>query len=234
MGWSGVAANPRSSIYSPENSKVPSLGDSPSLSAISVSTLVHCLGVVLIVLLGRAIAPTISSRAHQSEAVEIIRGRSHLSFGKGIMATVKHPNHIATRSRLVLPAKHMTTSTSSSGKALQGEARRETAALMRSLKFRQIYGFYPGHNYQLPIRQSGEMPHISADRFPPNFSQYVVIDIVIDTKGAVADAKIVAGIVDPPIQGVLLSAVRQFKYTPAKRDSVPVPSELELVVLVPS
>jgi hypothetical protein len=51
----------------------------------------------------------------------------------------------------------------SSGETLQREAQKETAALMRSLKFRQIYGFYPGHNYQLPIRQSGEMPHISAD-----------------------------------------------------------------------
>jgi hypothetical protein len=121
----------------------------------------------------------------------------------------------------------------SSGETLQREAQKETAALMRSLKFRQIYGFYPGHNYQLPIRQSGEMPHISADRFPPNFSQFIVIDIVINSQGAVADAKIVAGIVDPPIQELLLSAVRQFKYTPAKRDSVPVPSELELVFLVP-
>jgi len=150
------------------------------------------------------------------------------------MATIKHSDHTASRSRLVLPAKHMAKSSDGSGEALQGEARRETAALMRSLKFRQIYGFYPGHNYQLPIRQSGEMPHISVDRFPPNFSQYVVIDIVIDTQGAVADAKVVAGIVDPPIQELLLSAVRQFKYIPAKRDSVPVPSELELVALVPS
>jgi len=149
------------------------------------------------------------------------------------MATVKHSNQTASRSRLVLPAKHMAKPPNSSGETLQGEARRETAALMRSLKFRQIYGFYPGHNYQLPIRQSGEMPHISADRFPPHFSQYVVIDMVIDTQGAVADAKIVAGIVDPPIQELLLSAARQFKYTPAKRDSVPVPSELEIVVLVP-
>ena len=149
------------------------------------------------------------------------------------MATVKHSGHIASRSRLVLPAKPMVTSSNTSREILQGEARRETAALMRSLKFRQIYGFYPGHNYQLPIRQSGEMPHISADRFPPHFSQFVVIDMVIDTQGAVADAKIVAGIVDPPIQELLLSAARQFKYTPAKRDSVPVPSELEIVDLVP-
>jgi len=105
---------------------------------------------------------------------------------------------------------------------------------MRSLKFRQIYGFYPGHNYELPIRTSGEMPHISANFFPPNFSQFVVIDIIIDSQGSVADAKIVAGIVDPPIQKLLLSGVRQFKYIPAKKDSSPVPSELELVFLVPS
>jgi len=127
----------------------------------------------------------------------------------------------------------MSTPSRGSGEALQGEARRETAALMRSLKFRQIYGFYPGHNYELPIRKSGEMPHIPADLFPPNFSQFVVIDIVIDTQGSVADAKIVAGIVDPPIQKLLLSGVRQFKYTPAKKDSIAVPSQLELVFLVP-
>jgi hypothetical protein len=226
-----VSAYSRSSFHSLEISEVSSLGERPRLSAISLSILVHCLGVGLIILLGHAAARRITS--HQYEAVKLVRGRSRLSFGKGITATVKHSEHIATRSRLVLPAKHMAKPSNSSGETLQGEARRETAGLMRSLRFRQIYGFYPGHNYQLPIRQSGEMPHISADRFPPNFSQYVVIDIIIDTQGAVADAKIVAGIVDPPIQEVLLSAVRQFKYTPAKRDSVPVPSELELVALVP-
>lgn len=104
---------------------------------------------------------------------------------------------------------------------------------MRSLKFRQIYGFYPGHDYQLPIRKSGEIPHISADLFPPKFSQFVVIDITIDTQGTVADAHIVAGIVDPPIQQLLLTAVREFKYVPAKRDKLPVPSQLEIVVPVP-
>lgn len=226
-----MASNPRSSIRGPDISVVASLGDSPGLSAISLSILVHCFALVVIVLLGHAAVPRISTP--QYEAIKLARGRSPLSFGKGRMATVKHSNQTASRSRLVLPAKHMAKPPNSSGETLQGEARRETAALMRSLKFRQIYGFYPGHNYQLPIRQSGEMPHIAADRFPPHFSQYVVIDMVIDTRGAVADAKIVAGIVDPPIQELLLSAARQFKYTPAKRDSVPVPSELEIVVLVP-
>lgn len=104
---------------------------------------------------------------------------------------------------------------------------------MRSLKFRQIYGFYPGADYQLPVRKSGEIPHVSPDLFPPKFSQFVVIDIVIDAQGKVADAQIVAGIVEPPIQRLLLSAVRDFKYAPAKRDNIPVPSQLEIVVPVP-
>lgn len=232
MGWSGVAANLRSSIQSPQISEIASLGDSPGLSAISVSILVHCLGVVVILFLGHVTATRIIS-SQQYETVKLVPRRSRLSFEKGTTANVKHSDHTVNRSRLVLPAKHMSTPSSSSGDALQGEARRETAALIRSLKFRQIYGFYPGHNYELPIRRSGEMPHISASLFPPNFSQYVVIDIVIDTQGSVADAKIVAGIVDPPIQELLLSGVRQFKYTPAKKDSIPVPSQLELVFLVP-
>jgi TonB family protein len=124
-------------------------------------------------------------------------------------------------------------SADSAGEALAGEARRQTSALMRSLKFRQIYGFYPGHDYQLPFRKSGEVPHLSPNLFPPNFSQFVVVDITIDSQGAVADAQIVAGMVDPPIQQILLSAVRQFKYIPAKRDNVPVPSQLEIVIPVP-
>jgi hypothetical protein len=227
-----VAATLRSSIQSPHISEVASLGDSPGLSAISVSILVHCLVIVVILILGHAAAPRIIP-SPQYEAVKLVRGSSRVSFEKSTTATVKHSDHAVSRSRLVVPAKHISPPSSNSGEALQGEARRETAALMRSLKFRQIYGFYPGHNYELPIRKSGEMPHISADLFPPNFSQFVVIDIVIDTQGSVADAKIVAGIVDPPVQQLLLSGVRQFKYTPAKKDSIPVPSQLELVFLVP-
>ena len=61
----------------------------------------------------------------------------------------------------------------------------------------------------------------------------MVVDITIDNQGTVADARIVAGIIEPAIQRILLSAAHDFKYIPAKRDGVPIPSQLELVVSVP-
>jgi hypothetical protein len=44
----------------------------------------------------------------------------------------------------------------------------------------------------------------------------------------------VAGIVDPAIRRILLSAAHDFRYIPAKRDGRAIPSQLELVVFVPS
>ena len=211
--------------------EICTLCSSPGLRALSLSILVHCVGLVLLVILGHAMRPRILVRNY--EMATLSQGRSHLSFGRGVTPAARHPVHVASRPRLALPSKQVSSPTTASGEALKGEARRQTAALMRSLKFRQIYGFYPGHDYQLPIRKSGEIPHISAELFPPKFSQFVVIDIIIDTQGTVADAQIVAGIVDPPIQRLLLSAVLEFKYVPAKRDNLPVPSQLEIVVPVP-
>ena len=105
---------------------------------------------------------------------------------------------------------------------------------MKSLKFQEIYGFYPGHKFQLPLRQSGDVPYISPDLVPPHFEQIVLIDATIDTNGKVAYARIVAGEVDPSIQQTLLAAVREFKYTPATRDDIPIPSQVEIVIHVPS
>ena len=48
-----------------------------------------------------------------------------------------------------------------------------------------------------------------------------------------AEARIVAGLVDPPIQQKLLSAIREFEYNPAKRDGVPIPSQLDIVIHIP-
>lgn len=226
-----MAANLRCE-FGTRTAEICTLCGSPGLHALSLSALVHCVGFVLLVILGYATRPRILVSNY--EVATLSQGHSHLSFGRGVRAAARHPVHVASRSRFTLPSKQVSPPTTASGEALEGEARRQTAALIRSLKFRQIYGFYPGHDYQLPIRKSGEIPHISADLFPPRFSQFVVIDITIDTQGTVADAHIVAGIVEPPIQRLLLSAVREFKYVPAKRDNLPVPSQLEIVVPVPS
>jgi hypothetical protein len=44
----------------------------------------------------------------------------------------------------------------------------------------------------------------------------------------------VAGMVTPTIEQTLLSAIREFKYSPAKRDGVPIPSQRDIVIHIPS
>jgi TonB family protein len=78
------------------------------------------------------------------------------------------------------------------------------------------------------------LPVISADELPPRFEQYITVEVTIDVDGRVADARIVGGEAPPAVQQRLLSAVREFKYTPARRDGTPIPSQLDLVVHIPS
>lgn len=103
-----------------------------------------------------------------------------------------------------------------------------------SLRFHAIYGFYPGHDYKLAVQTAGDIPVIPADLVPPHFQQYVIVEVTIDTQGQVAEARIVAGIVDPSIQQTLLTAIRDFKYVPAKRDGVPIPSQRDIVIHIPT
>jgi TonB family protein len=122
----------------------------------------------------------------------------------------------------------------SAAQVLRAEARKATAAITASINFHGIYGFYPDHEYQLAVQTAGEFPSISATQVPPRFEQYVVIEVTIDTEGKVAEARIVAGLVDEAIQQTLLSAIREFKYNPAKRDGVPIPSQRDIVIHIPT
>lgn len=105
---------------------------------------------------------------------------------------------------------------------------------MMNLKFRQIYGFSPLHDYQIAFWMAGEIPPIPAADLPAHFEQLVTVEITIDVDGRVAEAKVVAGMVPPTVEQKLLSAIREFKYSPAKRDGIPIPSQLDLVVHIPS
>jgi len=116
---------------------------------------------------------------------------------------------------------------------LQKHAREATAAIVTDLKQRQIYGFSLG-GYEIPSWVSGDLPTISAAEVPLHFEQLVIVEITIDVDGTVAQAKIVSGSVAPSIQHKLLSAILGFKYSPAKRGGTPIPSQLDLVVHVPS
>lgn len=116
---------------------------------------------------------------------------------------------------------------------LQRHAREATAGIMTDLKQRQIYGFSPG-SYEIPAWVSGDLPTISAAEVPPHFEQLVIVEITIDVDGSVAQAKIVSGSVAPTIQHKLLSAILGFKYSPAKRGGTPIPSQLDLVIHIPT
>jgi TonB family protein len=164
-------------------------------------------------------------------------GAAHLSFNS--------TNSKATRSRISPLQVHRSARQPraaepgnatgvASAQTLREHAKQGTAAIMLSLKFRQVYGFSPTHDYQLAFRTAGEIPSISAADLRPRFEQYVVVEVTIDVDGRVADERIVAGMVDPPIEQKLLSAIREFKYSPAKRDGVPIPSQLDIVVHIPS
>ncbi|HLW52380.1 MAG TPA: TonB family protein [Candidatus Angelobacter sp.] len=120
------------------------------------------------------------------------------------------------------------------GERLRERARLETKALIQNFKFRTTFGFSPFPRYELPFQMSGQVPSFPADQFPPHFEQYVVVEITIDTSGHVADARITAGDVAPTIQQSLLSAIREFKYRPATREGIPVPSQVDVVVHIPT
>jgi len=210
--------------------EIRSLGDRPAASAVALSILVHCAALVLLWAL-RSHAPRIVPARY--EVAEVIRLRPHVALAPNLTAVRGNGGHSAGRSRPLAAGPAVSNPKLSAGQALQREAKRESAAIINSLKFEEIYGFYPGHKFQLPLRQSGDIPHISPDLLPPRYSQIVLVDLTIDTEGKVADARIVAGEIDPAIQRILLAAVRGFKYSPATRDDIPIPSEVEIVIPVP-
>ena len=89
-------------------------------------------------------------------------------------------------------------------------------------------------DYKLAIQTSGEIPVIPADELPPRFEQYLIVEVTIDTEGRVADARLLSGMATPKIEQTVLSAIRGFKYIPAKRDGTPIPCQLDIVVHIPS
>ncbi len=118
--------------------------------------------------------------------------------------------------------------------AIRAEARRETLALVQNFKFRTTYGFSPFPRYELPLQISGALPVISPDELPPRYEQYLIVEITIDSKGEVVDARLTAGQADPKVTNKVLAAVRQFKYRPATREGAPIPSQTDLVVHIPT
>ncbi|HEY6274495.1 MAG TPA: energy transducer TonB [Terriglobales bacterium] len=139
----------------------------------------------------------------------------------------------AHRSAPMAPVPEVGATEGTASETLQQYAREATAAIVTDLKQRQIYGFSPG-SYEIPVWMSGDLPTISAAEVPPRFEQLLIVEITIDVDGRVAQAKIVSGSVAPIIQHKVLAAILGFKYSPAKRGGTPIPSQLDLVIHIPT
>ena len=201
--------------------------------ALSISCILH-VGLLLLwfdfVHTTRIVLVTKLSVAASPVSDEAIVFRPQASSGATVFATQRRIRKL----HKAIPANpNMGSSDSPATETLRREAQRTTASLMKELRFRLNYGF-GSKDYELPVHKQGEIPFISAADLPPRFEQYLEIEVLIDTTGSVAEANIVHGAADHRIEERLLSAVRQFKYIPAKYLQRPVPCQMDIVVHIPS
>jgi TonB family protein len=117
--------------------------------------------------------------------------------------------------------------------ALRTRAAEETKVILQDFKFRGVYGFSL-YKTELPFQISGQIPVISAEQLPPHYEQYVIVEVTVNSEGRVADARVVSGEVDTKIQQTLLAAIREFKYRPATREGIPIPSQCDIVIHIPT
>jgi hypothetical protein len=136
--------------------------------------------------------------------------------------------------RQVPKAEVAADSNGDSVEVIRKKAQKATAALVQNFRFRTTYGFKPLDDYSLAVQTGGAPPQISPDDLPPRFEQYLIVEITISIDGKVVDARITAGLVDQKIQDKVLAAIREYKYIPAKHNGSPIPSQVDLVVHVPS
>ncbi len=209
-----------------------SSGPVPRRSIAWLSVFAHCGLLALIVALAHMPRARIVEGKY---LVTNVSGTAHLTFNpgtaKGSARRLSLPR--AHRAPQMAPLPEVGATEGTASETLLKHARDATAAIMTGIQQRQIYGFGLNDD-QLPFNISGDFPTISESELPPHYQQLVIVEITIDVDGSVAQARIVAGSVDPKIQHKLLSAILGFRYSPAKRGGTPIPSQLDLVVHVPS
>src|SRR6476659_5065428 len=207
-------------------------GPVPRVSVLSLSVIAHVV-ILLLILLRHATAPQIVPTKY--EMVQTVSGADQVTYNPPPKAVPPRPSPFhAPRSKQKPHAQEQDVSgTGTALETLRAHAKQATAGLMVGIKQRLIYGFST-INYQLAVQTSGVIPMISADDLPPRFAQYLVVAIPIDIDGRVEDARLTTGMATPKIEQTLLSAIREFKYIPAKRDGSPRPCQIDLVIHIPS
>jgi TonB family protein len=205
----------------------------PRRSVVLLSTGAHLAAVILILALWHAGPHIVPDK---TQTVQVISGAAHLAYQRGGQKAGRPQGRnpfLSSRKRIVLMPPSGNAKTGAALQALRGRAKSATAGMVESLKVRGFWGFSSEH-YDLPSQKAGKLPDISASELPPRFEQYVTVEVTIDETGHVADVRIVAGEAPASVQRRLIAAIRDFRYTPARRDGTPIPSQLDIVVHIPS
>jgi TonB family protein len=206
----------------------------PRRSLLVLTTCVHLLALVLLLVLRHVTGPHVV--AEKQEAVQLLAGSPHVTFNPAdAKATQANPSafHLPRTTRRARRAAAKAGEGGTALQVLRQHAKAATAGMIASLKVKGFYGFST-EQYDLAALTAGKLPTITPDELPPRFEQYVTVEITIDVDGHVADARIVGGEAPPSIQQRLLAAIREFHYTPARHDGTPIPSQLDIVVRIPS
>lgn len=201
----------------------------PRFSALIASILLHSAALIGIILLQHAAHPHL--QVVQYDEVHLQTSPVYRTLNTGTGQGQGHPGHARRRSHLPRSVPAEATEIFDPGKPLHEQAQRWTSALTRSLNF---HGVYLNHVYQLAVLQAGDIPLITPEELPPHFQQYVIVEVTIDTQGRAAEVRVVAGQVEPQIEQKLLAAVRKFRYAPATRDGLAIPSQRDIVIHVPT
>jgi hypothetical protein len=207
----------------------------PRILAGVLSALVHLVVFALVALVYRTSGPTLVQE--RSRATQIVSSRNYLSFNPAKSRPNRPsilPAPVHQPKRQVPKAEVAADSNGDSVEVIRKKAQKATAALVQNFRFRTTYGFKPLDDYSLAVQTGGAPPQISPDDLPPRFEQYLIVEITISIDGKVVDARITAGLVDQKIQDKVLAAIREYKYIPAKHNGSPIPSQVDLVVHVPS
>ena len=196
-------------------------GPVPRVSVLSLSVIAHVAVLVLIVL-RHATAPQIVPTRY--EMVQAVSGTVQVTYNPPPKTEPPRPSpfHVPHSKQKPHAQEQDVSGTGTALETLRAHAKQGLT-----------YGFST-IDYKLAVQTSGAIPVISADDLPPRFEQYLVVEVTIDIDGRVADARLTNGMATPKIEQTLLSAIREFKYIPAKRDGSPIPCQIDLVIHIPT
>jgi TonB family protein len=201
------------------------------VSVLSLSVIAH---LAVLILIGVRHATTAQIVPTKYEVVQAVSGADQVAYvpPKGAPLLPSPFHHLRSKKKARVQDSNFA-GDAAGVEIIRAHAKQATAGLMVGIKQRLTYGFST-IDYKLAVQTSGAIPIISANELPPRFEQYLIVEITINIDGRVADARLLSGMATPKIEQTLLSAIREFKYIPAKRDGTPIPCQVDLVIHIPS